>query len=189
MQTAERDRAGRRRMTGGRRLRRVVGVALVAAFLVWWWVVPGAQRRDIGMARGILRLAPLPADATDVHTASVHALTWESASVRFTAPPSEIEAFLASSPGLKGVAPKQFTPAHRYLPDTRIPKDLDPDVPRRDTYFRDDARIHHLPWFDRTITQAGRGYFVSFGPNPDDDNGEVVVDDARNVVYIDADNG
>ena len=178
---------GRRRMAA--RPLKVIGVLLVIGLTTWLLVFQGAEQRDIAMAREMLRLAPLPADAADVHAASIHSSTWASAFVRFTAPPAEIEAFLASSPGLKGIIPKGFTPTHRYLPDTQVPKHLDPDTPRQDTYFHDYARIYHLPWFDRTITQAGRGYFVSFGPNADDEGGEVVVNDARHVVYIYADDG
>lgn len=166
------------------RILKVAGIAFVVAIVGWWLMSRGSVQRDISLAREMARLAPLPADATDIHASSVHSWTWMSAFVRFTASPESVEAFLSASPGLMRVRAEEFDPKHMYLPFQSRPADVLND---RNSYFHDYSRGYNAPWFDRTIRGRGRRYVV---PADGEENwGEVVVDDVRHVVYIYADQG
>src|SRR5690242_4255274 len=104
---------------GHRRWRWWAGIAVFALFVGWRSAT--APARAIQTARIYGHLAPLPASATDVRAVEFHNLFSGEAFVRFRALPQEIETFLSASPGLRGVTPQKFTPAHQYLP---YPKEM-----------------------------------------------------------------
>jgi hypothetical protein len=126
-------------------------------------------------------LAPLPPSATDLHTDAWSTGFSSARHLRFRAKPWEIEAFLAASPGLRGVRPERFSPRHMYLPY--------PKSSPQTTLEEINEYLHHKhfslngpAWYNPTIRTKGRRYEIPWhGPGY---WGEVVVDDARHVVFI-----
>jgi hypothetical protein len=126
-------------------------------------------------------LAPLPPSTTDLRTDGWASIFSSGRYIRFKAMPQEIERFLAASPGLKGVRPERFSPRHRYLPY--------PGTTRFESVEQVGEYLHHKyfspsspAWYNPAIRTKGRRYEIPWhGPGY---WGEVVVDDARHVVFI-----
>jgi hypothetical protein len=161
----------------------IIAVLAIAAAAIAWIKPTLDERSAIATAIQWGRLAPIPKDATRVHAYRNEAFTWSRVWVTFHASPAEIDAFLKSSPGLKGVTPEVFTPKHMYLPHSLKPADLDWS---NNKYFLDnEPRQFHLSWFDPTIKKRGRLYEMS--TTDDVEMGWIAIDDAHNVVSIDMD--
>ncbi len=149
----------------------VVLTAVVLAVFYW----PLSERAMVSRALDLGRLAALPPSASGVHadgTSNLFSMTYL---LRFDAPADEIAAFVAQSPGLRGVAPEQFTAGHMML-QRPAGGGVPADGHRR---FRLDPRY---PWFDPTVRLRGRRYEI-----PQDANarwGEVIIDDERNTVFV-----
>jgi hypothetical protein len=160
-------------------------VVLATAAAAFKWIKPIVDERNaIATAIQWGRLAPIPKDATQVHAYRNDAFTWSRIWITFHAPPAEIDTFLKSSPGLKGITPEIFTPKHMYLPWSLSPSD---DDMMKNKYFHDDEpRLFHLPWLNPTIKQRGRLYTLS-GQTDELTMGYITIDDAHQVVSIDFD--
>lgn len=155
------------------------GLACIGGFVAWQ--IKAAQNRDFTTAREMAGLAPYPASARDMRVYCNGHLFWTGYYVRFSASSGEIKAFLAASPSLKEKAPEIFSPKHQYLPlpAGQNASDL---LDSPNAYFQDYGVVvkASAPWFNRTIKQAGRRYCIQYNDN----NGEVVVDDVRHIVYV-----
>src|SRR5207249_7924258 len=94
----------------------ILGCAGIMALLVGHAAITQIPSNVIRTAREEGGLGPLPPSATDVRTYGWSNGFASGRYIRFSAPPQEIDAFLAASPGLKGVNPERFSPKHMYLP-------------------------------------------------------------------------
>jgi hypothetical protein len=105
-------------------------------------------------------LAPLPPSATDVHTDGWSTGFSSARYIRFKAKPQEIEAFLATSPGLKGVSPERFSPKHMYLPYPKHTPNSDEELEEsvRHKYFS----LNGPSWYNPTIRVTGCRYAISW---------------------------
>lgn len=143
----------------------------------------------IDTARGIGRLAPLPAQASHVQVAAIDNLFNSSFWLRFEAPPEAIETFLATSPGLAGVTPEalcSFTEAWPFFDSSPAP------LPGQARLFARanegcEPRELSLPssgqsWFD--VASAGKGRLYVIPQDNEANGGTLVVDDAHHVVYV-----
>jgi len=122
------------------------------------------------------RLADLPVGANDVRIDGSSNLFTSCYRIRFKATPDEIEAFVACSPGLRGIAVEQFTPEHMYLPSPDFRNGTDADG---HCYYR---TARDYPWFDPTIRVKGRRFEI-----PQDHNanyGEVLLNAETQTVFI-----
>lgn len=154
----------------------VIGIAL-AVFQTAR--VGSAPARQVAAARAWAGLAPLPPSATQVRASEEGAFTWTAYYVRFSAPPEDINAFLAASPGLRGERPEIFTARHKLLPGPARGQSLT----ARQLTDGNSYILYGLPspsWFDRTVRTSGRRYNIHHGGN----YGEVVVNDASHTVYV-----
>jgi hypothetical protein len=119
------------------------------------------------------RLAALPGSAEDLHAHCWTGVFSGQCYLRFRAPPSEIDRFLADSPSLSQVEPVVFRSSEgpsehpastRHHGFEQWTEGVDPD------------------WYRRALPQLGRGYRIP--PLNDYNWGEVVVDDAADIVYV-----
>jgi hypothetical protein len=152
-----------------------VGMIIVAPGCVYWTAT--APSRAIATAREWGKLAPLPASATEVRAVEYHNLFAGDAFIRFKAPPAEIEAFLAASPGLRGVTAEKFTPKHMFTPYPTTDDNLDEWTQHRHFSLR-----QYPPWCDPTIRTKGRRYQIAWHGKAY--HGEVMVDDVKHIVFV-----
>ncbi|MBN1514652.1 MAG: hypothetical protein JXB13_21735 [Phycisphaerae bacterium] len=161
--------------TSGRRKWLILAVASVAVVVAAVAsVVRVSDNGKVRRALDLARLADWPEGATGIRADGRSNMFSTEYRLRFSAPPEAIEAWIRQSPGLKGVAPEQFTPQHMLLPYP-----ADGETSAEHCYFHPDPRY---PWFDPTIRNRGRRYEV-----PQDANacwGEVLIDDETGTVYI-----
>ena len=130
---------------------------------------PGTVLRTGGLAR-------LPASATGVKTHSWRGFGGGELYLMFQATSEDISIFVDSSPGLNDLAPANFGPGHRYLPEGH------PEARRDDeTYSVSSA---DPVWFRPTIMKQGRAYFVPAERTDDHAWAKVIIDDEQNIVYV-----
>lgn len=153
----------------------MASTALFAAVLF----PPQSDARNLAVACKQAGLAPLPPSARDIRTFRNSTLTWTAYHIKFRASPDEINAFLTSSPGLQVRTVKRFNRWHPYLPLPVGGGDYSRSTPP--AYFHDAGYVRQsAPWFDRTVTQAGRRYEIERG----EVYGEVVVNDVTDTVFV-----
>jgi len=162
------------------------GAIVLLLIIVYIWKIEPVRRERQALDAAIrwARLAPIPTGATQIHATKHDAFTWSAVYLSFHAPQADINAFIASSPGLSGIRPELLSPQHMYLPRSTKPhlKEEDLEKEERHIYFRDDVVTNDARWFDPTIRFRGRLYQV-----PESNSvtyGEVIVDDLRHIVYI-----
>ena len=123
---------------------------------------------------------PLPQSAT-----AIRAYSWSSPFsgedfLCFTAPPADIEQFLAHSPALQGQHPTHFS-AHKM----RVPYSkefLETGRSDNDANEYVTPRGHWPKWYKQEIRGPARKYIVQ--PPDYQYPGEVLVDDETNTVYV-----
>jgi len=151
-----------------------VALCVLGGVLLPWWL----RQENLRVTLRLGRLADLPTGAHDVRIDGSSSLFSSCYYLRFQAPADAIEAFVAASPGLRGLVAEQFTPAHMYLPSENSSTGIRRDGHR---YFHyPDAS--GCPWFDPTIRVKGRRFEI-----PQDANanyGEVIINDETQTVYI-----
>jgi hypothetical protein len=122
------------------------------------------------------RLASLPPGAAEIEIAGTRNMFSWTTLFRFTAPAAEIDAFINGSPSLQAATPMMFDASTPYLPYSRA----EPSSRRaQHDCFHLDSRY---PWWDPTIRESGRRYEIR--QDAQAHWGEVIVNDATNVVYI-----
>ncbi len=157
----------------------VIVLMALTAFVAAVIFPPQSDARNLAAARKQAGLAPLPPSARDIRTFRNSTLTWTAYHIKFQASPDEINTFLTSSPGLQVRKSERFNRSHPYLPLPAGGGDYTRPTPP--AYFRDAEYVRQsAPWFDRTVTQAGRRYKIEHS----EVYGEVVVNDATNTVLI-----
>lgn len=147
--------------------------------------------RRIDITRRIGRLAPLPTQARGVQVYERSNAFAASFWLRFEAPAGSIEAFLAASPGLAGVAPQRMcsqeqtaaAEAHARRPHPPLPGAVPLSVSTGDSCEWHNIQLpSKLPWFDVGQVRTGRLYVI---PQDSDANGgTLVVDDEHHTLYV-----
>jgi len=148
-------------------------IAAAATSSLWaWWSRPS---RIIRMIREDLQLAELPASATNVK-ANAWSMGFGAAGyMMFKASAEDIEAFIASSPGVQGAEPYILGERHTEATDEE-----DFERALRDMRYEQLRKDRSAPrWFDPTIEGKGRMYEVRGAHH-----GDIIVNDATNTVYI-----
>lgn len=119
------------------------GVSLLIIGAIVVILLPGSERAQTRRALDLARLADLPNSASSVKADGTSNILSRTSLLRFQASADEIEVFISSSSGLRGVSPEYFTPDHMSLP---YPQGGEASLQHH--YFSFDARY---PWFDPTI--------------------------------------
>jgi hypothetical protein len=161
----------------------ILGCAGIMALLVGHAAITKIPSNVIRTAREEGGLAPLPPSATGIRTDGWSNGFASGRHIRFSAPPREIEAFLAASPGLKGVRPERFHPRHMYIPYPKEPKDKFGSIEEIEESVRHKHFSLNGPaWYNPTVRVRGRRYEIPWRGKAY--WGEVVVDDTKHVVFI-----
>ena len=151
---------------------------LPAVALAGWTVVLGLAMPSI-LVKGTFdgeEFAPLPASATNVKAYRWTAGFAYEAWVRFTASPDDVEAFLATSPELRGAEPEHFSRDRMLI---ARPPDEDAHADKGDSK----PHVYAPPspfspsWYVPEIREKGRRYKSPAGYT-------VIVNDATGTVYI-----
>lgn len=126
------------------------------------------------------RLAALPESATDIKVYSWSFIFSGESFMKFSANPEDINVFLNSSPSINGQQCQRYSLERMRLP---YPKDS-----RKLMEYNEAGHELFIPdsmapdWYDTQIRIRGRSYEIP--PEGHHNNGEVIVDDENNVVYI-----
>lgn len=125
-------------------------------------------------------LGDLPVSARDVQIHSWAFLMSGKHTLRFAAEPNDIEAFLASSPSLEGVACQTYSSERMRLP-ARTHADISGRSPEGGhDYF--DPRTPVPRWYQQEIRGSGRRYEINWRDGMY--QGELLIDDERHIVYV-----
>jgi len=161
----------------------------------WWMVLfllPGSflvgvevyskaapVRADAVLTAG--RLGALPPGASKLRYDSWSAIFTGAQFLYFEAPPEEIEVFLSDAPSLEGVEPVRFTKDRPLLPWPDGAGITDFPAERLEEFYQ--VQQGWPEWFRPTLRHGGRSYTI-----PSDDEGHnwgrVIIDDQRNLVFI-----
>jgi hypothetical protein len=134
-------------------------------------------KSDLQVSLDMARLCRIPRSATGIQTARFSNLFTSAFYLRFNAPAEDIERFIQCSPSLKTLTPTTFNSFRKHLPypDHNDNREID----KQHMYF---TSINEVPWFNPTVEVRGRKYEI---PQDGDANwGSLIVDDEKNIVYI-----
>lgn len=157
------------------------GILLVSIVGLGFWLERDAPKIVGALATG--RLADLPASARNVKVETSGNMFSRQFWLKFEATPEDIEAFIAASPGLKGIAPEYIGSEQPHAPlianatTNGITKVAEPET-RRSREPEDEP----IRWIKMGVGKRGRRFEIPW--DEQSNYGEVVIDDVTNTVYI-----
>lgn len=138
-------------------------------------IMEPSDKHKIEVALKFGRLAPLPESAMKILVETRGNMMSGTFYLCFQGPSSDIEKWIKSSDGLKGVEVRHYTEKNMLLPYPNSADDSDPDQ----DYFHRNKKI---PWYNPTIRKKGRRFDI---PQDKEANyGMVIINDTNGVVYI-----
>ncbi len=125
------------------------------------------------------RLADMPVSAREVQATGWAGLFTGSDYVRFRADASDIERFVALSPGLKNVKPAMYSRSKLVIIEAGLTNDTKSHSDDEVYYF---DRRTEPGWFNFKTIRNGKKYAIP--PEKNHNWGDVIIDHETNVVYI-----
>ncbi|HEY3329440.1 MAG TPA: hypothetical protein VGK19_05425 [Capsulimonadaceae bacterium] len=153
-------------------------VAVVAILVLGLWIAfHETDARNIDALTAMAHLEALPESARGVKVHKYSSFTYRAYCLKFSASPDDIDKFLSRSHGVPGGKVEKLTMSHKLLPISSASELSTLNVNFYAGTFEDNAR-----WFIPPVITHGRRYELT--STEDMDQGYIIVDDTRHVVYI-----
>ncbi len=157
------------------------GILLVSIIGLGFWLERDAPKIVGALATG--RLADLPASARNVKVETSGNMFSRQFWLKFEATPEDIEAFIAASPGLKGIAPEYIgsKQPHAPLVENATTNGIT-EVAEQETQDFGELKNKPIWWIKKEAGKRQRRFKIPWDKYQN--YGEVVIDDETNTVYI-----